>query len=45
MQEVWEQLEYIMLGATLVIGMDGSLRGHEILLDDLHGKKTIVICL
>ena len=36
-KEVWKQLEYILTGTSLVIGMDGSLRGHEILLTDLHG--------
>ena len=28
-----------MTGVALLIGMDRSLRGHEILLDDINGTK------
>ena len=41
-QEGWKQLEYIMTGEDLVIGMAGSLIGNDILLDDLHEKKHLV---
>ena len=39
-KEGWKQLEYIMTGATLVIGMDRSLIVREILLADLYGTKN-----
>ena len=39
MQEVCNLLEYIITGEALVIWMFGSLRGHEILLDDIPGTK------
>ena len=38
-EKVFKQLEYIMTGTDLVIGMTGPLRGHEILLADLDGTK------
>ena len=38
--EVWNKLEYVIPGAALVIGMNGSFRGHVILLGDLHGNRN-----
>ena len=39
MKEGQKKLEYIMIGAALVIGMAGSWRGHGILLANLHITK------
>ena len=36
-QKVLKQLEYIMKGAALVVGMSWSFRGHDIFSADLHG--------
>lgn len=35
----WEHLLLLMVGAAVVIGMRGSLRGHEIFLTDLLGVR------
>lgn len=35
----WSRMLHLMLGAALVIGMGGSLRGHEIFYADLFGMR------
>ena len=42
-QEVWKQLEYIITVGWVFFLMDDSLRGHDILLADLHGTKTLLL--
>lgn len=39
----WDRMMLLMLGAALVIGLVGSLQGHEIFLDGLTGMRKHLV--